>query len=65
LTWGEPGTDDGEFFDPLGVAVTADARIIYVSDGNDRIQKFRSGLVPVEPTTWGRIKARSAEPAAP
>jgi DNA-binding beta-propeller fold protein YncE len=39
-TWGSPGTEDGEFFHPLAIAVDSQGNI-YVSDETNRIQKFR------------------------
>ena len=39
-TWGSEGTGDGEFDDPLGIALS-DTGQVYVADGeNHRIQHF-------------------------
>jgi DNA-binding beta-propeller fold protein YncE len=41
--WGQRGTADGEFRDPLGVAVNTASGDVYVADeGNDRVQRFDS-----------------------
>ncbi|UUX92573.1 PKD domain-containing protein [Methanoplanus endosymbiosus] len=49
--WGSPGSGDGEFYYPFGIAVDG-AGMVYVSDtGNHRIQKFTSDGTFV--TAWG------------
>jgi DNA-binding beta-propeller fold protein YncE len=47
--WGTPGTGDGQFLYPTGIAVDANGNV-YVSD-NNRIQKFTSAGVYL--TQWG------------
>jgi DNA-binding beta-propeller fold protein YncE len=45
LTWGEPGTGDGQFVDPIGIAVSADGEVFVVDDRRDDIQVFtRDGV---------------------
>jgi len=39
-TWGTPGTGDGEFDYPVGVAVASDGSVYVADRGNGRIQKF-------------------------
>lgn len=39
-SWGEPGTDPGQFYLVHGVAVTADGRVLVADRENDRIQIF-------------------------
>jgi DNA-binding beta-propeller fold protein YncE len=49
--WGTPGTGNGEFNAPSGIAVDKTGGYIYVNDeGNDRIQKFSSDRTYV--TQW-------------
>jgi len=51
LKWGGPGSGDGQFNWPLGVAVDATGNV-YVADGNNfRIQKFSSAGVFL--AQWG------------
>ena len=50
-TWGSPGRGDGEFFQPIGVAVNS-AGQVYVTDfRNYRIQKFDANGNFIE--KWG------------
>ena len=43
-SWGGPGTSDGKFNGPYGIAVTSSGDFVYVTDkGNNRVQKFTSG----------------------
>jgi hypothetical protein len=54
------GTQDGEFDEPYALAVNGG--VLYVSDTlNDRVQKFGI-VVPVLPTTWGKLKTRYTLP---
>jgi DNA-binding beta-propeller fold protein YncE len=39
-SWGEPGTDPGQFFLPHGVAVAADGRVFVADRESDRVQIF-------------------------
>jgi hypothetical protein len=39
-SWGEPGTDPGQFMLPHGIAVHADGRVFVCDRENDRIQVF-------------------------
>ena len=40
-TWGGPGTGDGKFNDPEGIAVDSTRGFVYLTDnGNNRVQKF-------------------------
>lgn len=51
LSWGRQGSGDGEFYGPLGIAVSADG-FVYIADyENNRIQKFTRDSVFV--TKWG------------
>ena len=52
--WGEAGTDDGEFFQPRGIAIESDDDILIVDSRNFRIQKFTSdgGFI----RKWGRYE---------
>jgi sugar lactone lactonase YvrE len=52
--WGEAGTDNGQFFGPLGIAVESDDDIVVVDSGNFRIQKFTSNGEFI--TKWGRYE---------
>ncbi len=49
--WGTPGTGDGQFDGPRGVAVDGDGFVYVVDTGNDRVQKFTSDGSFV--TKWG------------
>ena len=40
LTWGEPGTGDGQFVDPIGIAVSAAGEVFVVDDRRNDIQVF-------------------------
>jgi DNA-binding beta-propeller fold protein YncE len=40
--WGSPGSADGQFDNPVGVAVGADGRVYVTDEGNVRIQVFSS-----------------------
>jgi DNA-binding beta-propeller fold protein YncE len=41
IRWGSPGTGDGQFIFPSGLATNAAGRVVYVADsGNHRIQVF-------------------------
>ena len=49
--WGAPGTGDGQFNQPVGVAASPDGGVYVADSGNHRIQKFTSDGVFV--TKWG------------
>jgi hypothetical protein len=55
--WGTPGSGDGQFCSPIGVAVGGSGSIYVADQGNHRIQKFGSLSVPAKSTSWGGIKA--------
>ena len=64
--WGTPGSGDGQFGSPIGIAVD-EADAIYVTEsftfltigaGNNRVQKFAYLATPTTPSTWGEIKSR-------
>ncbi len=59
LTWGSCGSLPVEFDGPEGIGVLPmfNSDMVYVSDSdNHRVQGFGLALVPVEATTWGRVK---------
>ena len=43
LTWGQQGTEPGQFTDPRGIAVDAEGNVYVADGGNHRIQKFDNG----------------------
>ena len=54
--WGTLGSGNGQFNEPIGVAVDALGNV-YVGDaGNHRIQKFGVLPTPTMSTSWGRLK---------
>ena len=54
---GGPGSGDGQFSQPWGVAVHASGDVYAADTGNGRVQVFGSLATPAQPTSWGRIKA--------
>lgn len=56
ISWGSLGSEPGQFEDPSGVAVDLNGNV-YADRDNNRIQKFGDAS-PVEPSTWGQVKAR-------
>jgi hypothetical protein len=57
--WGGPGTAEGRFDDPFGIAVDSNGNIYVADCSNFRIQKFGPGATPAQPISWGRLKADS------
>ena len=51
LMWGAPGTGNGQFNEPAGVAVDASGSVYVADKGNNRIQKFDSNGNFI--TQWG------------
>jgi tripartite motif-containing protein 71 len=51
LRWGSPGSGNGEFSLPFGVAVDSSGNVYVADESNNRIQKFTSSGVFL--TTWG------------
>ncbi len=50
-SWGSTGSGNGQFLDPIGIAVDGDGNV-YVTDwGNNRVQKFTSDGAFL--TKWG------------
>jgi hypothetical protein len=54
--WGGFGTDPGQFFRPMGIAIAADGRIFVGDTWNGRVQIFGSLPTPAKTTSWGRLK---------
>ncbi|PKL65293.1 MAG: hypothetical protein CVV32_04715 [Methanomicrobiales archaeon HGW-Methanomicrobiales-3] len=50
MQWGTPGSGNGQFNNPEGIAVDVSGNV-YVTDDNNRVQKFRSDGTYV--TQWG------------
>ena len=56
--WGSPGSGDGQFNEPKGIAVSETGARVYVADTwNHRIQYFNRNKPAVEPASLGRVKA--------
>jgi hypothetical protein len=55
---GSPGSGNGQFFLPFGVATDGADNIYVVDVGNHRIQKFGPGVIAVKSLTWGQLKVR-------
>ena len=58
LTWGQKGTEPGEFHFPIAIAINAADQILITDHYNNRVQKFDRegkllGLVPVLPNPGG------------
>ncbi len=53
LKWGTPGSEDGQFGEPRGIAVDSGGNVYVADTFNDRIQKFNSdgGFL----TKWGEF----------
>jgi streptogramin lyase len=51
LQWGSPGSGDGQFNEPRGVATDAAGNVYVVDSGNARVQKFTNTGVYL--TQWG------------
>ena len=49
--WGEPGTDNGEFFDPYGIAADTAGNVYTIENNNRRVQVFTSAGSFL--TAWG------------
>jgi len=56
--WGSSGVANGQFEDPLGIAVDAQSDSYVVDSLNNRIQKFGPGPTPTLSSTWGALKNR-------
>lgn len=56
--WGLPGSGDGEFNEPRGVAVDSGGNV-YVTDNNNRVQKFDSNGTFI--TKWGEYGTEDGE----
>jgi hypothetical protein len=39
-TWGGPGSGNGQFYNPIGVALDASGKVYVTDTGNNRVQKF-------------------------
>ena len=57
-TWGNYGTQPGEFRAPMDVAIDAQGRIFIDDLANHRIQVFGYQPVPNHGIAWGELKAR-------
>ncbi len=53
---GTSGTGDGQFDFPRRLAVNPSGNLFVTDPGNDRIQKWTGGAVPVRAITWGQLK---------
>jgi DNA-binding beta-propeller fold protein YncE len=51
--WGSPGSGDGQFRTPIGIAVASDGNVFVADSGNARIQKFSADGVFL--TKWGDL----------
>src|SRR2546425_1117346 len=51
LQWGAPGSGNGEFINPTGIAIDGSGDIYVADSGNNRIQKFDASGTFL--TTWG------------
>jgi len=58
-TWGNEGSDDGEFLWPHGIAIDQAGDIYIVDSGNHRIQKFTSD--GTYSTQWGNFGSDNGE----
>jgi DNA-binding beta-propeller fold protein YncE len=54
--WGTPGSGNGQFVTPTGVAVDGSGNVYVADRDNNRIQKFGHLPTPTKSTTWGRLK---------
>jgi len=61
-TWGTSGSGDGQFSQPVGVAVAPDGSVYVADSGNDRIQRFTSEGVFV--SEWATANPRDVEVAS-
>lgn len=60
-TFGEIGTDPGEFYTPSDAAVNSKGELFVVEWNNHRVQKFgipAEAPTPVAGTSWGHVKDR-------
>ncbi len=63
-TWGGPGSGDGQFNDPEGIAVDSTHGFVYLTDsGNNRVQKF--DVNGVYKAKWGSYGSRDGQFNAP
>lgn len=59
-----PGGGPGLVDRPLGVAAHPDGRVVVVDSGNNRLQLYRWGAPPVQPTVASPTPTPSASPSA-
>jgi DNA-binding beta-propeller fold protein YncE len=57
VSWGMPGTGNGQLNNPRGLATDASGNLYVVDTNNNRIQVFGTGATPSKASTWGGLKA--------
>ncbi len=55
--WGSSGSGNGQFLNPIGIAVGPGGAVYVCDTNNSRIQVFGDIATPVVATSWSRIKA--------